>query len=277
MVHLKSRREIKLLREAADLVGRTLAEVGKHVQPGITTLELDRIAESYIRAHGARPLFKGHRAGKDVPPFPGSLCTSVNDAVVHGVPDGTVLQEGDLISIDCGVYLNGYVGDSAYSFAVGEISDAVRHLCYVTYESLYKGIEQSVHGKRVGDIGYAVQTYCEQHGYGVVRELCGHGVGKKLWEDPQVPNYGSRGSGKKLKAGMTICIEPMINIGTHEVYTDADDGWTILTDDASYSAHFEHMVAIRKGQAPDILSTFAYIEDVVEPPYRLREVAQAAG
>jgi len=265
MVHLKSQREIDLMRESADLVGRTLAEVARHVQPGVTTLELDAVAEEFIRSHGAEPLFKGHRASRNIPPFPGTLCTSVNDEVVHGIPGGYVLQEGDVLSIDCGVHLNGYVGDSAYTFPVGEISDEDRALCDVTYQSLLEGVQQAIHGKRVGDIGYAVQTYCEQRGYGVVRDLVGHGVGRKLWEEPQVPNYGRPGKGKKLKEGMTICIEPMINRGTHEVTPD-DDGWTIRTADRSISAHYEHMVAIRRGE-PEVLSTFKYIEDVIDAPY----------
>lgn len=269
MIHYKSEREIELLRQAADLVGRVLAEIARHVQPGVTTAELDAVAEAFIRSHGAESLFKGHRAGHHIPPFPASLCTSVNDAVVHGIPGEHVLQEGDLLSVDCGVKLGGYVGDSAYTFAVGQISDEDRALCQVTYDSLYKGIEQAVHGNRIGDIGYAVQTYCDAYNYGVVRDLVGHGVGRSLWEEPKVPNYGRRGRGKKLKTGLTICIEPMINQGNHDVET-AEDGWTILTTDRSKSAHYEHMVVVRRGQA-EILSTFAYIEDVIDAPYQPKE------
>ncbi|MDX1487168.1 MAG: type I methionyl aminopeptidase [Acidiferrobacterales bacterium] len=271
MIHLKSQREIERMRESADLVGRTLAEVAKHIAPGVTTLELDRVAEEFVRDHGAEPAFKGYRIGQ-LPPFPGTLCTSVNDVVVHGMPGKTVLKEGDLLSLDCGVKLDGYYGDSAYTFAVGEISEADRELCQVTYDSLYEGIEEAVHGRRVGDIGYAVQQYCESRGYGVVRDLVGHGIGRKLHEDPQVPNTGRRGKGRKLKEGLTICIEPMINAGTYEVTTDRD-GWTIRTEDRAPSAHYEHMVVVQRAQ-PEILSTFEYIEAVIAPPYKKATLTQ---
>jgi len=261
MVHLKSAREIAKLRASADLVGRTLAEVGRHIAPGVTTMELDTLAETYIRDHGAEPAFKGHRAGSNV--FPGSLCVSADDKVVHGIPGDDVLQEGQLLSVDCGVLLDGFIGDSAYTFPVGEISEEAQELCRVTYESLLAGIAQARVGNRVGDIGHAVSQRCE--GYGVVRELCGHGVGRDLWEEPQVPNYGRPGRGRKLKRGLTICIEPMVNIGTADVVTDAD-GWTVRTADRSLSAHYEHMVAVTP-DGPDVLSTFDHIEAFIDAPY----------
>ncbi len=253
------------MKASADLVGRTLAEVAKLVEPGVTTLTLDRVAEDYVRSHGAEPAFKGYKIGQ-LPPFPGTLCVSVNDVVVHGIPGGYTLKEGDLLSVDCGVRLDGYFGDSAYTFAVGEISEEDTRLCQVTYEALNAGVARAVHGNRIGDISYTVQSYCEERGYGVVRDLVGHGIGRKLHEDPQVPNYGRRGTGRKLKQGMTICIEPMINRGTHAVNTGSD-GWTIRTADGAPSAHYEHMVVVRRGQ-PEVLSTFAYIEDVIQAPYR---------
>lgn len=268
MVHLKSQREIDKMRESADLVGRTLAEVARYVRPGVTTAELDAVAEDFIRTHGATPAFKGYKVSGLT--FPSSLCVSVNEAVVHGIPNDDALQEGDLLSVDCGVRLNGYYGDSAYTFAVGEISPDDVELCCVTYEALYKGVEQAIHGHRIGDIAYAVQSYCETRGYGVVRELVGHGIGRRLHEDPQVPNYGKAGKGRKLKDGMTICIEPMINRGTHEVVTDGD-GWTIRTADGLPSAHYEHMVVVRRGHV-EILSTFNYIEDLIDAPYRKAEL-----
>ena len=264
MVHLKSQREIDLMRASADLVGRTLAEVGRHIEPGVTTAQLDRVAEAFVRSHGAEPAFKGYRVGQ-LPPFPGTLCVSVNEVVVHGIPSSRVLRDGDLISVDCGVRLNGYYGDSAYTFAVGEISDEDVELCQVTYEALHEGMAWAVHGYRIGDISHAVQSYCEERGYGVVRDLVGHGIGRKLHEDPQVPNFGRRGTGRKLKQGTTICIEPMINRGTHAVST-GPDGWTIRTADGAPSAHYEHMVVVRRGQ-PEVLSTFAYIEEVIDAPY----------
>lgn len=264
MVHLKSQREIDHLRASADLVGRALAEVARYVRPGVTTLELDGVAEAFIRSRGAQPAFKGYRVA-GLTPFPGTLCTSVNEVVVHGIPGAYVLAEGDLVSVDCGVLLDGYYGDSAYTFAVGEISEAAAQLCRTTWEALYRGLEKAVHGNRIGDIGHAVQEHCEANGFGVVRDLVGHGIGQKLHEDPQVPNFGRRGVGRKLKEGMTLCIEPMINSGTHEVVTGAD-GWTIQTEDGAPSAHYEHMVVVRRGQ-PEILSTFEYIEEVIDAPY----------
>ncbi len=261
------------MRESADLVGRALAEVGRHVRPGVTTAELDAIAEDFLRSYGGVPAFKGYKVGKVI--FPNTLCISVNDVVVHGIPDGYRLQEGDLISVDCGVQLDGYFGDSAYTFAVGETSEENVRLCRVTYEALYKGIEKAVVGNRLGDISNAVQTHCEGYGYGVVRDLVGHGIGRSLHEDPQVPNYGQRGKGKKLKDGLAICIEPMINRGTADVETD-DDGWTVRAADGSPSAHYEHMVVCRRGAA-EILTTFEYIEAVVEAPYRREVLHEATG
>lgn len=267
MVEIKSEREIEALRRSADLVSRTLAEVGRHVRPGVTLVELDAVAEEFIRTHDAVPAFKGHRSGQHV--FPATLCTSVNDAVVHGIPSDKVLREGELLSLDCGVILDGFVGDSAYTFAVGELSDEKARLCRVTYEALMQGVEQAVAGRRIGDIGHAVEARCR--GYGVVRDLCGHGVGRSLWEDPQVPNYGDPGGGRKLRSGLVICIEPMVNLGTAEVTTDAD-GWTVRTADGQPSAHYEHMVAVRKGRA-EVLSTFDYIENEIDAPYKEREDA----
>lgn len=264
MIHLKSQREIDCMRESADLVGRTLAEVAKRIEPGVTLSELDEVAESFIRTHEAEPAFKGYQVGKNT--FPATLCTSVNDVVVHGIPNDYALQDGDLLSIDCGVKMNGYYGDSAYTFAVGTPSDEDAALCRATYEALHRGIDQAVSDGRVGDIGHAVQSHCEKHGYGVVRDLVGHGIGQSLHEDPQVPNFGRRGRGRRLKPGLTVCIEPMVNRGTAEVTTDAD-GWTIRAADGLPSAHYEHMVVVREGE-PDVLSTFEYIEDVVgHAPY----------
>ena len=252
MIFLKTQEEIELLRESNQLVGKTLGEVAKHIRPGISTLELDKIAEDFIRSNGGVPGFLGYGG------FPNTLCISVNDEVVHGIPSSRRLEEGDVVSVDCGVVKNGFYGDSAYTFAVGEVSDEVKKLLQVTKDSLYKGIEQAVAGMRIGDIGYAVQSYAEANGFSVVRELVGHGVGKNLHEEPQVPNYGRRGQGCKLKIGMVIAIEPMINMGARNVFQMAD-GWTIKTRDHLPAAHFEHTLAIRKGEA-DILSTFEYIE-----------------
>lgn len=222
MIHYRTESEIELLRESALLVGKTLGEVGKHIRPGVRTIELDRIAEEFIRDNGAVPVFKGYEG------FPGSLCISVNEQVVHGIPGDYELRDGDVVSIDCGTLLNGYVGDSAYTFTVGEVSEEVRLLLERTKESLYKGIEQAVAGNRVGDIGHAVQSFVEQYGYGVVRELVGHGVGRKMHEDPQVPNYGNKGSGVRLSEGMVLAIEPMITLGKKDIVMERD-GWTITT------------------------------------------------
>lgn len=257
-VFLKTEDEIELMRRANQLVGATLAEVGKHIKPGVTTLQLDKIAEEFIRDHGAVPTFKNfpNPYGE---PFPGSICTSVNEVVVHGVPsDKVVLKEGDIISVDCGTLLDGFNGDSCYTFCVGEVGDEVKRLLDTTKKSLYKGIEQARQGKHVGDIGAAVQDFCETDGYGVVRELCGHGIGHEMHEDPPIPNYGSRGNGVMLKSGMCIAIEPMITMGERSIWM-LPDKWSIVTRDGKPAAHFEHTIAIRKGKA-EILSTFKEIE-----------------
>lgn len=255
MIQIKTNEEIEIQRHSSLLVGKTLAEVGKIIRPGVKTITLDRIAEEFIRDNGAVPGFKGYGG------FPATLCVSVNDAVVHGIPDETELKDGDIVSVDCGTIWNGFYGDSAYTFPVGEVDDEVLLLLERTKQSLYLGIEQAVAGKRVRDIGYAVQTYVEGFGYSVVRDLVGHGVGRNLHEEPEVPNYGKRGTGSKLRAGMCIAIEPMINLGVKEIYQDTD-GWTIRTTDRRPSAHFEHDVAIRNGKA-DILSSFEEIEKVL--------------
>ena len=253
MISIKTDEEIELLRESNLLVGKTLGEMAKHIRPGVSTLELDRIADEFIRSHGAVPGFLGYGG------FPNSLCISVNDVVVHGIPSADcVLKEGDVVSIDCGTLKNGYYGDSAYTFEVGRVDDEIHRLLVTTKESLYKGIEKAVAGLRIGDIGHAIQSYCESAGFSVVRELVGHGVGKNLHEDPQVPNYGRAGQGIKLKEGMVIAIEPMINWGERHVYIE-EDGWTIRTRDRKPSAHFEHTLAIRK-HGVDILSSFDFVE-----------------
>lgn len=250
--------EIDKMRESAQLVSRTLGEVGKFIEPGVTTGKLDRIAEDYIIANNARPAFKGY--GPRSNPFPGSLCISVNEEVVHGIPGDRILEEGDIVSIDCGVEKNGYFGDHAYTFAVGECDNKVMNLLRTTLESLYVGIDQAIHGNRIGDIGNSIQTHCENAGYGVVRDLVGHGLGKSLHEDPSVPNYGKRSRGERLRSGMTLAIEPMINMGTWNVET-LNDGWTVVTADRSVSAHFEHDIVVREGKA-EILSTFDYIAEL---------------
>ena len=255
-VYYKTEDEIGLLRESSLLVGKTLAEVAKMIKPGVTTLELDAVAEEFIRDNDAVPGFKGYGG------FPNSLCTSVNAEVVHGIPNNRPLEEGDIVSVDCGVLKNGFYGDSAYTFAVGNISAEVEELLKVTKESLNLAIEQAIAGMRIGDIGYAVQNYAESHGYGVVRELVGHGLGRSLHESPEVPNYGRRGNGLKLREGLVLAIEPMINLGVKEV-RQAEDGWTIVTADGLPSAHFEHDVVIRKGKA-EVLSTFKWIEEVLK-------------
>jgi len=255
MIYLKTDEEIEIQRQSSLLVGKTLAEIAKVIKPGIKTIELDAIAEEFIRDHGAVPGFKGYGG------FPGSLCISVNDEVVHGIPGNRIIEDGDIVSIDCGTFMNGFYGDSAYTFAVGNVKEEYLLLLQRTKESLYLAIDQAVAGKRIGDIGHAVQSYVEGFGYGVVRDLVGHGVGRNLHEKPEVPNYGRRGTGTKLKPGMTLAIEPMVNLGVKEVVQE-NDGWTIKTADAKPSAHFEHDVAVRHGKA-DILSTFDYIEEVL--------------
>lgn len=253
MIYFKSDEEIELIRESSLLVGKTLAEVAKIVAPGVKTSDLDRLAEDFIRSHQAVPAFKGYNG------FPYTLCISINEQVVHGFPGERVIRDGDIVSVDCGVVRNGYYGDSAYTFPAGEVSLEVRQLMKRTKESLYKGIEMAVDGKRVGDIGHAVQSHVESYGYSVVRDLVGHGVGRNLHEKPEVPNYGRRGSGVRLSAGMVIAIEPMINLGKKNVIQESD-GWTIRTADRMPSAHYEHTVAVKPGKA-DVLSTFSYIEE----------------
>lgn len=257
-IFLKTEDEIALMRKANQLVGATLAEVGRHIRPGVTTLQLDKVADEFIRDHGAEPTFKNF-PNPYGGPFPGSICTSVNDIVVHGIPsDKVILREGDIISVDCGALLDGFNGDSAYTFCVGEVSDEIKQLLRTTKESLYKGIEQAVAGKHIGDIGAAVQEHCELMGYGVVRELTGHGIGREMHEEPHIPNYGKRGNGKMLKSGMCIAIEPMITLGDRSIWM-LQDRWSIVTRDRKPAAHFEHTIAIRPGKA-DILSTFEEIE-----------------
>ena len=256
MIYLKTAEEIEKLRASNQLVSKTLAEVAKLIEPGITTGKIDKVAEEYIRDHHAVPAFLGYSG------YPKSLCTSVNSEVVHGIPSDYFLREGDLLSVDCGVILDGYVGDTAYSYAVGHVDPQVERLMKITKEALFLGVENAIAGNRTGDIGYAIQSYCEGHGYGVVRELVGHGLGKHLHEEPEVPNYGRRGTGIKLKKGMVICIEPMINMGKRHIVQEAD-GWTIRTSDNLPSAHYELAVAVDNGK-PDILSTFDYIEAILK-------------
>jgi methionyl aminopeptidase len=255
MIITKTKEEIELMRESALIVSKTLGILAKEVKPGVTTLHLDKLAEEYIRDQGAIPGFLG------LYDFPNTLCMSPNAQVVHGVPNNTPLVEGDIISIDCGAIKNGFYGDHAYTFAVGEIAPEIEKLLKVTKESLYVGIRELKIGKRSGDVGYAIQKYCEAHGYGVVRELVGHGIGRTMHEDPEMPNYGNRGRGKKFIEGMTVAIEPMVNLGTRRI-EQLPDGWTILTADRKASAHFEHDVAIVDGK-PELLSTFAYVYEAL--------------
>jgi methionyl aminopeptidase len=256
MIKLKSREEIDLIKDSAQLVSKTLGILAAEIRPGVNTLYLDKLAESYIRDHQAEPGFLGLYG------FPNSLCVSVNEQVVHGIPSETPLEDGDIVSIDCGVLKNGYYGDHAYTFAVGEVDAAVQQLLDVTKKSLYLGIEKMVSGNRIGDISFAIQKYTEQYGYGVVRELVGHGLGKEMHESPEVPNYGKRGRGPALKNGLVLAIEPMINMGTKKV-KQLKDGWTIVTADGKPSAHFEHDVALVDGR-PEILSTFEYVEQALQ-------------
>lgn len=246
MIILKSDREIEYMRDAGKIVAQTLVEVKKAVKPGVSTLELDKIAEKYIRSSGAVPAFKGYGG------FPGTVCASVNEEVVHGIPGLKMLKNGDNVSIDVGAVINGFNGDSAMTFPIGEVAADVQKLLDVTEKALYKGIEKAIEGNRLGDISNAVQTYGESHGYGIVRDYVGHGIGRKMHEDPQIPNYGSAGRGPRLRSGMTLAIEPMINLGTHEVKT-LDDEWTVVTKDRKPSAHFEHTIAIVDGM-PEILT-----------------------
>lgn len=253
MIRIKTEEEIALLKENALLVSRTLAEVGKHVVPGVTTMELDKVAETFIRDHGAVPGFLGYGG------FPYTLCLSVNDVVVHGFPSDYRLEEGDIVSVDCGTIYKGFYGDTAYTFPVGEVDAQTRKLLDVTKESLYRGISKAVEGNRIGDIGHAIQSYAESFGFSIVREFVGHGIGTNMHEDPEVPNYGKPGRGKKLSEGMVICIEPMVNAGGKAIYLHKN-GWAVSTADKSKSAHFELMVAVRKGKA-EVLSTFDFIEN----------------
>ena len=254
-MNLKKPEEVENIRQSSLLVARTLGEVARHIKPGVTTLFLDKIAEEFIRDYGGVPAFKGYNS------FPNSLCISANDQVVHGIPGTSMLSDGDIVSVDCGVLLNGFYGDSAYTFAVGDVKPEVLNLLKITRECLYLAIENAIEGKRLGDISWAVQSHAEAHGYSVVRELVGHGIGKKLHEKPEVPNYGKRGSGMVLKAGLVLAIEPMINMGKRNVVQEKD-GWTIRTADKMPSAHFEHTVAIGKEKA-DILSSYDFIEAAI--------------
>ena len=255
MIIVKSKDEIERMRVSALMVSKTLGMLASEIKPGVTSLHLDRLAETFIRDNGGKPGFLGMYG------FPNTLCTSVNNEVVHGIPSSKPLVDGDIISIDCGVLFDEYYGDHAYTFPVGEISKEIKKLLDTTKESLYKGISEMQSGKRVGDIGYAIQQHCESQGYGVVRELVGHGLGKKLHEDPQVPNYGKRNTGKLLRNGIVLAIEPMVNLGTHHV-RQLEDGWSIVTEDNNVSAHFEHDIAIVNGR-PEILSTFDYIHEAL--------------
>ena len=252
MIYLKTPEEIALMREACDLVSRT----AKHVAPGVTTFKLDNIAREFIRDNGGRPACLGYGG------FPATLCIEVNEVVVHGFPSNYTLREGDIVGIDTVTELNGYNGDSCYTFAVGEIKPEVRDLLRVTKESLYKGIEACKVGNRIGDISNAVQTYCERHGYSIVREMCGHGIGRSMHEDPEVPNYGRKGTGALIKNGMCICVEPMVNMGKRNIVIEKD-GWTCRTRDRQPSAHYEHTLAMVDGKT-EILTTFDYIEEVLK-------------
>jgi methionyl aminopeptidase len=258
MIFLKSDEEIELIKNSAQVLGKAHAEVAKWMKPGITTNHLNKVADEYIRDNGGHPSFKGYNVDGRI--FPSALCISLNETVVHGFPSSYELQEGDIVSVDCGVKLNGFHSDSAYTYPVGEIKPEEMALLKRTKQSLFLGIDQAVEGKRVGDIGYAIQNYVERFKYGVVRELVGHGVGRNLHEDPQVPNYGKRGQGPKLKDGMVLAIEPMITLGKYAVVQEKD-GWTIRTSDRKPAAHFEHTVVVRNGKA-EVLTTFAYIEEV---------------
>ena len=257
-IFLKTEDEIELMRQANQLVGKTLGELAKHIKPGITTLPLDKVAEEFIRDHGATPTFKGY-PNPFGEPFPASICTSVNEVVVHGIPSSdTVLKDGDIISVDCGALLNGFNGDSCYTFCVGEVCDEVLKLLSVTKQALYDAISVVQVGRHIGDIGATVQDLCESHGYGIVRELTGHGIGREMHEDPSVPNYGHAGSGVMLKSGMCIAIEPMVTLGDRSIGM-MPDKWTIRTLDGKCAAHYEHTIAVT-ARGADILSTFDYIE-----------------
>lgn len=255
MIYLKTDEEVELMRESNLIVARTLAEIGKAIREGITTLQLDAIAESFIRESGAYPSFLGYQG------FPNSICVSVNDQVVHGIPSNYVIKNGDIVSVDCGAVKNGFHGDSCYTFAVGEISKEAQRLLQVTKSSLYEGISKAIEGNRLGDVGNAIQRYSESNGCSVVREMSGHGIGRSMHEHPKVPNYGKSGFGELLKNGMVIAIEPMVNLGSRYIRIEGD-GWTARTVDGSLSAHYEHTVVVRKGKA-DILSSFEFIDQVL--------------
>jgi methionyl aminopeptidase len=256
-IKIKTPEEIELIRKSCVLLSKTLAEVAKIMKAGVTGLQLDKFAEEYIRDNGGAPSFKGYNR------FPASLCISMNDEVVHGIPTGVVFKDGDIVSLDCGVFMNGYHGDMAYTFGLGNVAAATLQLMEVTKKSLYLGIAQATTGKRTGDIGFAIQEFCErQHPYKCVRELVGHGVGRTLHEDPQVPNYGRKGDGQKLPENCVIAIEPMVNLGKKDIYTKRDN-WTIATQDGAPSAHFEHTIVVKTGKA-EILSTFEWIEQAVK-------------
>lgn len=254
MVHYKTGEEIELIKESAQILGKAHAEVARMIKPGAKTSDMDKRAEEFIRDHGGVPSFLNYNG------FPYTLCVSPNEQVVHGFPSDREIQEGDILSIDCGVYYKGFHSDSAYTYPIGEVDERIVQLLKVTKESLYKGIEEAVVGKRIGDVGFAVQNHVEKYGYSVVRELVGHGVGKELHESPEVPNYGKRGRGPMLKEGMVIAIEPMINLGKKEIVQESD-GWTIRTRDRQMSAHYEHTVAVMKDKA-EVLTTHEYIEEV---------------
>ena len=268
--HYKSAEEIEILRTNCLLVSRTIAEVGKAIRPGIRGIELDKLAETFIRDHGAVPAFKGYPGS--VFDFPGTLCISFNEVIVHGIPDDREVREGDVLSIDCGVQMNGFFGDSAFTFAVGELPEEVMDLLRVTRGCLDVAIEAAVAGSRMGDIGFAVQQHAEvRHSYGVIREMVGHGIGRKLHEPPEVPNYGKRGKGVLLQEGLTIAIEPMINLGSREVVMKKD-GWTLTTRDLRPSAHYEHTIAVGKGRS-DVLSDHRIVEEAVKNNDNLAEVS----
>lgn len=265
-IYLKTDEEIELIRESCLLVSRTLAETAKHIKEGVRTSDLDKVAEEFIKDHGAVPAFKGYRRDNKV--FDYTLCISVNEQVVHGVPGNYIIKNGDVVSVDCGVLKNGFYGDSAYTFPVGEVAEETLKLLAATKESLEKAIEKAVAGNRIGDISSAVEDHIRQYGYGIVRELVGHGLGRNLHEGPEVPNYGKRGSGARIEQGLVIAIEPMINLGKRDVKVE-EDGWTVSAVDGKPSAHFEHTIAVRKNGA-DVLTSF----DIIEKNYDLlKEVA----
>lgn len=255
MIYYKNEEEIDLVRESSLLVAKTHAEIASFIKPGVTSLSLDKIAEEFIRDSGGVPAFKGYNG------FPCTLCISPNEQIVHGIPNNNPLEDNSILSVDCGVVMNGFYGDSAFTYEVGDVDLDVKKLLKITKESLYKGIDQAIAGNRIGDISHAIQSHSEEHGYGVVRELVGHGLGKSLHESPEVPNYGKRGSGLKLKKGLVIAIEPMINMGTRKILQHKD-GWTITTIDKKPSAHFEHTIVVREGKA-EILSSFKEIEKII--------------